>query len=517
MFKAPIKVASHNPISNKDRKKLKKDLTKDFPSDVVDMIFIKSSEISATKLQGSSIVIYSDEEFPLFVDSTGNGDFFPSLYTVDAYPDICRTISMKSGVESFLLKGANLMWPGVADIEELPADLEADSVVVVRKEDGVPVAVGALAEDVEKVQNGKQEGVACYILHLEGDSLWNAGSKQHGEVKWDRKTQEEEEKKLLEKAQKKKERKGDEEEEEIDYSQLLGKTGGGGGIISDMGKGKAKQMPKELKTGKDTGGPKPKGKEEKATKDKGGKGEKDDKKGKKDKDHKDAKDKDDKDKGKGKGGKKGNKKAKESESESEEEAKPTKEVVPAHESEEDSEDWKNEKKGKAPKKKETKDAKQEDKDDEGVTKEQMKEMDEKIMEAFLNATKIAITDKDLPIECGKLWTNFIIKCKGSDHDDLDFKLSSYKKIGKFLQVLNKDKILTYEEASKKNPVPKVTKIDFSHKKIEDWEPTVTAKQLEQRNSKDDDEKGSAKDSWRVQIEVVKQFKPNDAVKRFVEE
>lgn len=78
MFKAPIKVASHNPISNKDRKKLKKDLCKFYPSDVVDIIFINSPEISATKLQNSSIIIYSDEEFPLFVDSTSNGDFFPS-------------------------------------------------------------------------------------------------------------------------------------------------------------------------------------------------------------------------------------------------------------------------------------------------------------------------------------------------------------------------------------------------------------------------------------------------------
>lgn len=426
------------------------------------------------------------------------------VYTVDAYPDVCRALTLKEGVESFILKGANLMWPGVADIDQLPADLEADNVVVIRRSDGTTVAVGALAADVAAVQGGKQEGVACYVLHIEGDNLWNVGSREHGKAKWDRRQEELKQQETLEKLQKKKERKGEDEEEETDFSQLLTKTGGGN-MLSDLSKGKGKHMPKELKTAKDVGGGKPKGKD---TKEKASKG--DDKKGKKDKD-KDAKD----DKAK-KGGKKG-KKGQDSESESEEEAEQAPE--PAVE-DDDSEDWKNAKKGKGAKKetKEAKDgAKGEDKDEGGVTKEQMREMDEKIMEAFLNATKISITDKDLPIECGKLWTNFIIKCKGSDSDDLDFKLSSHKKIGKFLQVLNKDKILTYEEASKKNPVPKVTKIDFSHKKIEDWAPTITAKQLEQRNSKDDDEKGSNKDSWRVQVEITKLFKPHDSIKRFVDE
>jgi hypothetical protein len=78
MFKNPFKVASHNAISNKDRKKFKKDTSKGFPTDVIDMIFIKSGEFSATKLANNPISIFSDEDFPLFVDSTSNGDLFPT-------------------------------------------------------------------------------------------------------------------------------------------------------------------------------------------------------------------------------------------------------------------------------------------------------------------------------------------------------------------------------------------------------------------------------------------------------
>lgn len=78
MFKAPIKVASHTTIANKDRKKLKKDLYKGFPTDVIDAIFENTVDFSATKLQGVPFTIYSEEDAPLFVDSTGNGDLFPT-------------------------------------------------------------------------------------------------------------------------------------------------------------------------------------------------------------------------------------------------------------------------------------------------------------------------------------------------------------------------------------------------------------------------------------------------------
>ena len=78
MFKNPIKVASHNDIAAKDRKKLKKDLSKAFDPDVVDQIFIRSQTLAVTKLQGSKIQIISDQDDPLFVDSTSKNDFFPT-------------------------------------------------------------------------------------------------------------------------------------------------------------------------------------------------------------------------------------------------------------------------------------------------------------------------------------------------------------------------------------------------------------------------------------------------------
>jgi len=77
MFKKAFKVASHEPIAPKDRKKLKRTLYKAFNEEAVDRLFIDSSELSETKLSTKAI-IYSNQDFPLFVDITGSGDFIPS-------------------------------------------------------------------------------------------------------------------------------------------------------------------------------------------------------------------------------------------------------------------------------------------------------------------------------------------------------------------------------------------------------------------------------------------------------
>jgi len=115
MFKKPFKVSGYNAIAGKDKKKLKIDVSKIFNPEVVETIFKDETneKIFASKLQGSKIIIYANEKYPIFIDATSKGDYFPSLYLVFAYPDLIEAIEINPGVESFLAKGANLMWPGV--------------------------------------------------------------------------------------------------------------------------------------------------------------------------------------------------------------------------------------------------------------------------------------------------------------------------------------------------------------------------------------------------------------------
>lgn len=58
----------------------------------------------------------------------------------------------------------------------------------------------------------------------------------------------------------------------------------------------------------------------------------------------------------------------------------------------------------------------------------MKEMDEALLEAFLNAVKVSLDMKDLPMETSQFWSNHMIPCKGDTVQELNFKLSSHKKV-----------------------------------------------------------------------------------------
>lgn len=89
------------------------------------------------------MLVYVDEDSPLFVDPTGKGDFFPSLYSLMAYPNLIPSIEIFQGVEENIFKGANLMWPGVSNYAGL-GDFEKDGVVGIVNAKGNFVAIGAL-------------------------------------------------------------------------------------------------------------------------------------------------------------------------------------------------------------------------------------------------------------------------------------------------------------------------------------------------------------------------------------
>lgn len=78
------------------------------------------------------------------------------------------------------------------------------------------------------------------------------------------------------------------------------------------------------------------------------------------------------------------------------------------------------------------------------------------MEAFLNAVTLKMTDDDaLPIENANFWNNYIIPCK-NPKADIDIKNSSHKKLGKLFFNLDKQGLIKYKEASKKQQTAQIT-------------------------------------------------------------
>ena len=118
-------------------------------------------------------ILVNEEEDPIFVGFVKENVYVPTLYLVAQYPDMVQAIWLKEGVEQFVLKGANVMCPGV---ERYP-EVEKGTVIAVKNSKGVGVATGYM-------ENTGAEGIACTIVHYLGDKLWDYGSKMLSHVKY---------------------------------------------------------------------------------------------------------------------------------------------------------------------------------------------------------------------------------------------------------------------------------------------------------------------------------------------
>lgn len=181
MFKKAVKIGAQNQLSGKDRKTIKTKLSGLFKGECVEAVLNKYDKITCNKASGGSkMLIYTADGMPLFVDGTGKGDFFPSLYIAGSYQPILPAILLNQGVEAYIFNGANLMWPGVA---AFPTEFAKDQVVSIVNSEGEFVAVGAMGcSKAQLDSNPDKNGIAVYILHYRGDKLWEMGPKAAPEV-----------------------------------------------------------------------------------------------------------------------------------------------------------------------------------------------------------------------------------------------------------------------------------------------------------------------------------------------
>lgn len=96
-------------------------------------------------MEKSKVHIYASDTDPLFVDATSKGDFFPTVYALQMAPKLIKVyIKLKPTVDKIALKGSNIFWPGVQEIEVL-WNFTQDDVVGVKNSEGIIIAVGAIA------------------------------------------------------------------------------------------------------------------------------------------------------------------------------------------------------------------------------------------------------------------------------------------------------------------------------------------------------------------------------------
>ncbi|KAF7253890.1 Eukaryotic translation initiation factor 2D [Varanus komodoensis] len=112
------------------------------------------------------------------------------------------------------------------------------------------------------------------------------------------------------------------------------------------------------------------------------------------------------------------------------------------------------------------------------------QMDVLLNQCFFHALKCKVKKTELPLLASTFLRNYMFSCcpKGQQ---LDIKKSSYKKFSKFLQSMQKQKIIQVKELSK--GVESIVDVDWRHESIRSFiVPETAASELPAENSKGDD-------------------------------
>ncbi|RQX67726.1 translation initiation factor sui1 protein, partial [Toxoplasma gondii CAST] len=220
MFRKKAALGTLSLLGNKERKKLREQALKAFPLLVeadFDLLLPPKEEISVAKLQfppapaGSTAggnaspsltnsrgmnrgTVYLCRGEPVFFEV--NGVTLPSVYTLWKCPDLLPTFVVHAPVSSFILKGADLMLPGViwsltldglerqrakkrehGDGRTLPEGIEVMQLWSVRVAGNpLPFAVGCSTVAAVALQHLAGKGKALEMAHAFGDGLWQLGS-----------------------------------------------------------------------------------------------------------------------------------------------------------------------------------------------------------------------------------------------------------------------------------------------------------------------------------------------------
>ena len=179
MFRKRVTLGSHSLLSSKDRKTLQASLQALFPTFDWALFFPTVPLIHLSKVSGSKAKLYSLQEeggeglVPAFVDRTGKGEVFPTLFVLWRVPESVRAVEIGSQVSPFLMNGADLMWPGVISPLELANKYPVGTLLSIKiRGNPLPVAIGRVLDSGQFAALEEVTGKFIEVLHVYRDELW---------------------------------------------------------------------------------------------------------------------------------------------------------------------------------------------------------------------------------------------------------------------------------------------------------------------------------------------------------
>lgn len=174
-------------------KKLVAELTEKYSEAATEALFAEKdgkkapAELSVAKCKNRAqllLVTRGKLQVPIFW-APREGKWLPTLRVLQACPGILPLVKVDAGACGPILKGAEVMAPGISSIEDvahgapvLPSysqgcDLRDAFVAVSWSATETPLAIGRLAQPADALLKPGRHGVAVEVLTLLGDGLWN--------------------------------------------------------------------------------------------------------------------------------------------------------------------------------------------------------------------------------------------------------------------------------------------------------------------------------------------------------
>ena len=129
-------------------------------------IIPKKSQVELVKIEDLPDILLIDGK-PLLMQI--NGKTIPTLHAMVNEEITEKYATVDMGAINFVIKGADIMSPGIVDADD--SIEEGETIVVIEESHHKPLAIGtSLISGNEMVENNK--GKAIENLHYVGDSIW---------------------------------------------------------------------------------------------------------------------------------------------------------------------------------------------------------------------------------------------------------------------------------------------------------------------------------------------------------
>jgi len=170
--------SSQNALKSSVQRAVRSAVVDQMPTlnNVMDDVWPKKAAVTMAKCDGH-VNIYIVDGVPLFFQRR-DGPLFPTLRLLMSYPAMLPRYQVDRGAIKFVLKGSNIMAPGLTkEGETYMADgVEVDSAVAVfayGKEH--PIAVGLTKQSADDTRT-TNKGIAVDNVHFLNDGLWKTTS-----------------------------------------------------------------------------------------------------------------------------------------------------------------------------------------------------------------------------------------------------------------------------------------------------------------------------------------------------